>query len=259
MKQLTFLAAVMLAGGWLNAQPADATVLYEQPYIQDAQSGWMPASSGNDNLVSNEPSNFRLLTTVDKFSPSVSGTITKVTWRGIYLDWDLSATSGPAPNTNLWSVAIYPDDNGYPDFVGGVAGGVASGNVSSSIVGTMLAGATNVYTVDIYEFVATLSNPGLLALGTDYWIQITSSADYLNPQFLLAPGSGGDGISLLYDSGPLPGTQPAWQSLNTEPGYRLEGDLAAAVPEPGTLLLMALGLIAFAGVQGSRRKLPSTA
>ena len=231
MKRLA-LGAFVIALLALSSIPAGATPLYSQPAVwtgagTDVGISWTSQTASGSGFV-----------TFDKFSFATATTINQATWFGMFLNLDF--TNG-APNTSRWDILIN-DSTGPGGSVGNLIGGTLNAQVQRTAVGNGLF-AGNVVT--IYQFVGDFSAFNAAA-GATYWFAPVSVGMGGNfaPFFSWIQGTGGDGSSFQVQ---LTNFVPT----NT---FVREGDRAfslAAVPEPSTLALLALGL---GGLTAGRRR-----
>lgn len=160
----------------------------------------------------------------DNFTLGVNGTVTSVTWYGLYVDYtvgsyftiDLFSNSSGAPGTLLSSTTVgngSPTDTGTYQFPGH----------------------------DIYSYSAAI-NPFSATAGTEYWLTIISSTSYLGWGW--QGGSGGDGVSFADGTTIGEGTF----SVPSDLAFTLSGSTTdtVATPEPSPLLLLGTGILGIA-------------
>jgi hypothetical protein len=195
----------------------------------------------------------------DDFTLSSTGTIESITWQGLYCNFN---GGGPAtPNTTSFQIGFFANDNNLPS-ANPVSGGglILLTGVQSAIVGT--AGLQPFGdTVNVVNFSANLQTPFAAQANTTYWLSIVSFANSYPPGWLWTSGTGGDGKSaqLTYgDGNPIypPGAGDRAFSLSSSPQGDLVvgspptnspvGQVADAVPEPGTLSLAVIAVVCLA-------------
>jgi hypothetical protein len=201
----------------------------------------------------------------DDFTLSATGTIESITWQGLY--WNFNGGPNPAPpNTTSFEIGFFANVNNLPS-PNPVSGGgpILLTGVQSAVVGTAVFGP-NQDTVNVINFSANLQTAFTAQANTTYWLSIVSFANSYPPAWLWTSGTGGDGKSAQLNYGsPNPVYVPGDRafSLSASPQGDLIvgsppanppiGELADAIPEPGTLSLAAIAMISFAAVRFGRR------
>jgi hypothetical protein len=143
-----------------------------------------------------------------------------------------------APHTGRWDLLINADNGGGP---GALIGGDLDANVVRTTLGTGVFGSTP---VTVYQFTGEFPD-FTAAAGATYWFApVSVAAQTLNPFFSWIQGTGGNGIS---DQIQLSNGVVINQFIrDTDRAFSL-----AAVPEPSTIGLLALGL---SGLAARRRR-----
>lgn len=167
----------------------------------------------------------------DDFSIGLGGTVTQVTWRGLFASGGVNAS----PNTSDWGISFYADNVGA---VGGMVGNTSltSAQVTSTLLGT---GVLSGNTFNIYEFTATV-NAFNAAASTTYWFSPMAYAASTPPSFSWIGGSGGNGTSVVqsFSNGSQTGTASVGDLA-----FTLSGDVpTSGVPEPSTAVFVICGL-----------------
>jgi|KBSMisStaDraftv2_1062788.scaffolds.fasta_scaffold337995_2 PEP-CTERM motif len=161
----------------------------------------------------------------DNFSFAAATTFNEVTWFGFYLG--SNDTDGP-PHTSRWDLLINADNAGAP---GLLIGGQLNANVLRTTLGLGLVGVP----VTVYQFTAEIPT-FTAAAGTTYWLAPVSVAPQTTvPTFFWIEGTGGDSISDLVQL--TNGVVSSQFFSATDRAFSI-----AAVPEPATIGLLALGL-----------------
>ena len=124
---------------------------------------------------------------LDNFSLSSAASISQVSWRGIYLNNDLTNAS---PSTTTWVIRFQADNAGVPGPVLAVSF-LTAAEVNRQTLGT---GFFNSNVVTVYEFTATLPTFSADA-NTTYWFTPQSRMTNFAPFFSWIEGTGGDGAS----------------------------------------------------------------
>lgn len=167
----------------------------------------------------------------DDFSIALGGTVTQVTWRGVYSNLPGNAS----PNTTDWGLSFYANNGGSPGSMLSTTV-LSNAQVTRSSLGT---GDLNGVTYDIYEFTANV-NAFNAAAGTTYWFSPLAASASTPPSFAWIHGTGGDGSSLqqIFASGAMTGT-----STTADLAFTLSGDVpTSGVPEPSTAVFVVCGL-----------------
>jgi hypothetical protein len=198
-------------------------VLWDQPFDQTGNA----YSSQNDT---NGMGNFA--TVYDNFKLQGSATITSFRWVGAYFN--------PPQQGQItgWTLAIYNDDNGQPG--SSLLSKHYSGNGNETFVGNF--GGFPVYNYDV-------DDPwpiNCLPCGT-YWMSFVPDVGF-PPQWGWAGGTGGDGISYQDFFG-------VRSQLAADMAFQLDGHFDNQVPEPGTLIMVGIGVLGV-GTHLRRRFLP---
>ena len=177
MKFSTALAGFLLVA----VQAVNADVVYQQPSVWTAGSNVGVAWTSQINSAG---SGFR---TYDNFQLGSAATVVHASWRGTYLNGDLT---GGAPNTSTWSIGFYGDSAGAP---GALLSNntLTSAQVTSQSLGAGFFGANP---VTVFQFDADLTNFNASA-GTQYWFSPESQATNFAPFFTWIQGTGGDNAS----------------------------------------------------------------
>jgi hypothetical protein len=240
-----FFAASLL--GLLIVTPSQAAVVYSQtadfPGAFNALTSQSQASGGA----------FEVYDSFNLTSVSSATTIRSVTFQGLY--WNPNGPGlnpPPLPSPQNLQVGFYT--NNSSNLPGTFLGATALSNFHSIYVGTTTFGPDNtgaMDNVDIYNFAGNLVAPFTFNAHTQYWMSVVSFAGPTPPLWLWASGSGGDGLSLQFRYSP-----PLYQAVSRDRAFSLNTDTilgAEPVPEPASLMLLALGTMCGAGVRWSRR------
>ena len=189
-----------------------------QVYVQPTDYGFSYASQ-NDTSVGGY-GNFA--TAYDDFTLGSTANITSVDWIGSYFN-----PPPPTGTITAWTVSFYSDAAGQPS-ASPLWSSHISGNGSETFLQNDSSGDPTYSYAENVNFTANG--------GTKYWLSVVPDMAF-PPQWGWETGTGGDGVS--------------WQVyLGT--GGQNPNDLAFtlnanAVPEPGTLLLMATSVLGLAG------------
>jgi hypothetical protein len=167
-----------------------------------------------------ESQQFGGILTADDFVLGASDTIRSVSWQGAY-----SAAGAPGPDA--FRINIYADP---------IDGSSLIQSFSAESVGRIEAGGTVGDFGDIlYNYSANLGGAGFSAVaGTRYWISIVNDA-MVDPidAWTWAGTFNGSGRS-------SPNNGLTWLAQDSQTNFALDN---ATVPEPGTLTLLAIGLV----------------
>lgn len=213
---LLFLAA--------EAAPAHAGVLYSQPssnigffYSQNDTSGLSPANP---------------IVTYDNFTLGSTATIASATWVGGFLPSVVNNT------ITSFTLTFYNDNAGTPGTA--ITAETIPGNAGQAFLGR------DVLQDYVYGYRANLPTPVPAVGGTQYWVSIVANLNTGGTsQWGWENGTGGDGAG--------------FQSFGTAPPGPITSDSAftlsdsAAVPEPTSLGLLAIGIAGIAGCGWRRR------
>ena len=167
--------------------------------------------------------------TYDDFSYASDTLVNQVTWWGIFLT-NPDLTNGPV-NTSRWDVLIN-DASGPSGTPGPMVGGQVNATVQQTAVGNGFFGNNQ---VTVYKFVADIPTFNA-AGGSTYWFAPVNVSPDFSSFFSWIQGNGGDAAAF----------QVLLQNFVVTDTFDRPGDrafeLAATVPEPATLTLLAIGL-----------------
>ncbi len=205
----------------------------------------------------------------DDFTLAAAGTIQSITWQGLY--WNFNGGPNPAPpNTTSFQIGFFANVNNQPS-ANPVSGGgpILLTGVQSAVVGTALFEGD---TVNVINFSANLQTAFTAQANTTYWLSIVSFANSYPPAWLWTSGTGGDGTSAQLNYGapnPVYAVGDRAFSLSASPQGDLVvgspppnppiGQLADAIPEPGTLSLAGIAIVCFAAFRFGGRGHASSA
>ncbi len=223
IKKTTGLSLVLLASSALQG-----AVLYEQDYVM---SGARFSDYGSVSQVG--------FNAYDDFTASVSGTVERVVWQGIWLDLNKPVPEPiQTPDAMTWEVSFYADGGGIPGALLETYSFPAA-SIGSTSLGT---GVWNVggdsYNFQLLEYAADLPTGFQLNSGTPYWLLVMARSENYYPAFAWMGGEAGNSNTMQVQLG-------AGESvLNTsfsarDRAFRLEGQ----VPEPGTFFFAAAALL----------------
>jgi len=177
--------------------------------------GQVYASQNDTNGLGN------FATTYDNFTVGDGTTITQFQWTGGYFNGNPGTITG-------WTISIYNDNNGQPG--NPIESKHYSGNGSETLLGG------NIYTYEIDDAWPVGCKP------CNLWISFVPDLVF-PPQWGWASGTGGDGIAYQDYFGNR-------SQLGADLAFTLIG---TQVPEPGSLALLATGVLGVAGT--IRRKM----
>jgi hypothetical protein len=172
--------------------------------------------------------------TYDDFSLGGDASISRVSWRGVYLKSNPCCNG--SPNSLAWTFEFHADAGGAP---GAKLFTTTLGDAAvhrSSVPGGGYFGAAP---VDVYDFDAYLGSAFEALAGQQYWFTVRSNATDFEPLFGWTMAGPFDDSTMSYQRGLNGG--------NYTGGYQRAGDRAFAlhdVPEPSGLALAGLGLTA---------------
>ena len=215
------LMALGLAALFPAAARASSIVLYQQ--VPDFPS----PSSFRTSYGTSTQAFFR---TFDNFTLIQGGLVTGVTWQGSYQDF-VNFQNPAAPNTVSFDIAFWADAAGQPGS-SLLSQNVAYGSVTATLVGIT---PTN---LNVFNYQVTLPTPFLAQPGTTYWMSIFSNSSSFNPLWGWRSGSGGDGLTFQQNF-----STGGTTLLPPDRAFSLVGE---PVPEPGTMVLLASGLVLLA-------------
>jgi hypothetical protein len=93
-------------------------------------------------------------------------------------------------------------------------------------------------TLAIYDYDVLFDLPFLASAGTEYWLSIYAFSPIPTPdeaQWTWVGGTGGDGVALQFS-----GFDPTFRVVTTDRAFAL----TVSVPEPASLTLLVIGLLA---------------
>jgi hypothetical protein len=230
---LRFMITVA-ASALLSQSAAASPILYSQP--PDAGACGDVCSTSDVDAAGN---GFQVY---DDFTLGADFGIDAVSWRGFYWDALTPANNPMAPDTTSWDIQFYADAAGTPGAL------LHTTSLAAAAVTTTFVFNDTIFrdTVPVYDFHAALPVAFAATGGTKYWVSVLAHSPTLNPLFSWTGGSGGDGFSVQDWLSP-PNTRTV---VTDDRAFALEGSVAA-IPEPGSLTLIGLGLSALA----ARRRL----
>lgn len=175
----------------------------------------------------------------DNFSVTTSSTFNRATWYGVYINQN--GTNGSV-NTDNWSITIYRDNSGAPNFsppaIADYALTAAQVTVTNLCTPSTTCGSLLGQQLVVYKFVALLPSAFTVGAGNTAWfspMSLSNSSQY--PNFRWIRGTGGDGQYYATTvTGGIPDT-PGTLSSNGDLAFTLD-----LVPEPSTYVLFASGL-----------------
>lgn len=229
MIKVTLCALACLATVSLNA-----AVLYAPTPIG--------SSARFSDYGSTDETGFRAL---DNFTLASGGRVERVSWSGFWLD-QIQPAPAPAPDVDTWEIAFYADNAGAPGAQLWLES-IAPVDVSSTFLGTGVFSVNGLYNVSFYNYSVDLPSFFNAAAGTQYWVSILAGADTFRPSFALRGATGGDDSSWQ---------QVLGAGMSVVSGNAVARDraivLEGTVPEPGTWLITAAGLLALPAIRRAR-------
>ena len=187
----------------------------------------------------NDGSGFR---SFDQFTIATSGQVTGARWRGTYFDFQNTANNPVPPDELSWVLTFW--DGGTPDVA---AGPLATRALTLAEVTRTFVGFASFQgsTIPVYDYETTFT-PWAFTGGAAYSFSVMARSATYNPLWAWMPGSGGN--NQLWQQ-QFPST-----SLVSHTGDRAFALVGTAVPEPGSVALLATGLAVLGGVGARRRR-----
>ncbi|MGZ4788063.1 MAG: PEP-CTERM sorting domain-containing protein [Terriglobales bacterium] len=210
------LSVILTAVLCLSSVSAFPGIIYSQPFD----------GIGNAYSSQNDTAGFGLFAQVyDNFTLGATNLITLVQWTGEYFN---PPQQGPITG---WTINFYADAAGQPGAL--LQSTHVNGTGDETFLGNFGGFPTYTYSVNIASFPATA--------GTQYWLDVYPDLAF-PPQWGWSSGTGGDGISYQDFFG-------ARGQLAADMAFDLSGGCICCGPdcvsEPGSLLLLATGLLGF--------------
>lgn len=234
IKKPISLGLVLLATSALQG-----AVLYEQDYVLSSARF---SEYGSTTQVG--------FSAYDDFTPSISGTVERVVWQGIWLDLNKPVPEPiQTPDATSWEVSFYADSGGGPG-ASLQTYTFAPANVTSVSLGTGVWNVSgNSYNFELLEYAAELPSGFQLSGGNAYWLLVMARSDSYYPAFAWMGGEAGNSNTLQVQLGA--GESVVNSSfVGRDRAFRLEGQ----VPEPGTFVFSAVALLSLPLVQRIRKR-----
>lgn len=139
-------------------------------------------------------------TVYDDFRLTAAGTVTSVSWQGIYCV-QANGAAAPAPTATQFIITFYPDAAGRPDLAAPlgtttVTPAAANQTFERNFPGLSCGSASNT-TWGLYDYRATLAAPIALAAGTTYWFAVQAVTPSYDAYWGFRAGTTDNSLSLL--------------------------------------------------------------
>jgi len=139
-------------------------------------------------------------TVYDDFRLASAGTVTSVSWQGIYCV-QVNGAPAPVPTASQFVIVLYPDSAGRPNLAAPlgtttVTPGGANQAFERNFPGLSCGSAANT-TWALYDYRATLAAPVNLAAGTTYWVSVQAITPTYDVYWGFRAGTTDNSLSLL--------------------------------------------------------------
>ena len=227
MNKTALILIALLMAGAANAQ---AGILFDNGVGQTPIAGGAFADTTYDfgGTIASEAGNV--------FTPTASGTAHSVVFDGFYFNGGNAPVAAPA---DIFTLSLYSTSAGAPS---GSPTTTALSEVSMVNIGSY-SGEGGEY--PIYQYTASIDTPFSLSTETTYYLGF-SDTDTPADQFTLVRNETGPATA-LYQIVSNNGSTPSFQ---TQPSafpaaFEVSSNTAVAAPEPSSVALMLIGVLAF--------------